>query len=336
MILREFLYLDTEKVRSMEAQLNGGVSEEEQATTRRAKRNELGMKGMIEHYHEWGDERHVSKSLGDAMFPILEDQLEGEGLLTDISQQLRESEYWRSSNLRNEYPPGSLIRITASGTLFDARYVATTFAGFASACLGLQGLGVLPGSGETVEPKTSTRQHKVYTGPAPKTELEDQIPDIKKIKLVEGDQLDTKMMRAFIRIARGLFTPGLHINLMPTTSDELVVSARLQEGRQFLDGDSEVLFARYGVDPQEWTIVGTVGNYSREDATKVPSSIDLTTEDGDVTLRGRTAKFINAYMGLLGGHGFVDLPQYPGFSIVPLAVYRVISPNSVQLTTAGE
>ena len=36
---------------------------------------------------------------------------------------------------------------------------------------------------------------------------------------------------------------------------------RLQEGQQFLDSDPEILFARYGVRAQDWTVVGTVGHH---------------------------------------------------------------------------
>jgi len=29
-------------------------------------------------------------------------------------------------------------------------------------------------------------------------------------------------------------------------------------------------------------------------------------------------------MNLMGGKGFTDIPQFPGFSVVPFAVYRTI------------
>ena len=69
MLLREFLYVDTDKVRGLLAQLEGGVSEGESETTRGEKRSGIGMKGLAEHYQQWGNERLVQKSLGDALFP---------------------------------------------------------------------------------------------------------------------------------------------------------------------------------------------------------------------------------------------------------------------------
>ncbi|MFB4299713.1 hypothetical protein [Actinomadura sp. NTSP31] len=120
------------------------------------------------------------------------------------------------------------------------------------------------------------------------------------------------------------------MNLTPTNYDALTVSARLQEGRQFLDSDPDVLFARYGTGKQEWTTVGMIGHY----AELAPVNLDdASFIEGDRILRGRTADFINKFMNLVGASGFTDLPQYPGFSMVPIAVYRaIVAPSSMQLT----
>jgi hypothetical protein len=45
----------------------------------------------------------------------------------------------------------------------------------------------------------------------------------------------------------------------------------------------------------------------------------------DGLMRGRTAAYINAMLGYLGGLGLADLPQHPSFSVVPLAVYRYLT-----------
>lgn len=144
MILREFLYVDTDKVRGMQAQLDGGIAEEERRTTKSDKRTEGGVKGVVSHYQGSGEEQYVHKSLGDALFPTLEESLDAEGLLFDISQELQVPSYWHSDALRGDHPPGTIVRITSMGSLFDARYVASAFAGFAATYAGLQGIGAVP------------------------------------------------------------------------------------------------------------------------------------------------------------------------------------------------
>lgn len=327
MILREFLYVDTDKVRSMQAQLDGGIAEEERETTKNDKRTEAGVKGLASHYQNWGTEKYVHKSLGDALFPALEEGLEAKGFLRDVSEELRTPDYWTSGRLQSELPPGAVIRISAPGTIFDARYVAAIFSSFIATYSGLEGIGAVPGGSTSQGNKKPQRSAKPGTTPESRNELEDLIPDFPDIISDDGSRFGPTALRALVKISRGLFTPGLHLNLTPTNDDRLVVGARLQEGRQFLDGDPEMLFARYGIEPQEWTLVGTVGHHSKRGENKAPEGRDLT-DDDNMLVRGRTSSFMNRFMQFLGSQGFADLAQYPGFSVVPLAVYRIIPPHS--------
>ncbi|MET9085635.1 hypothetical protein ABZX77_27765 [Streptomyces sp. NPDC004237] len=326
MILREFLYVDTDKVRAMLAQLDGGVAEEERETSSHEKRNTVGPRSVAQHLQVTGSERYTQKSLGDSIFPILEDSLESEGLLRDISEEVSDYSRWADDGLQKIAPPGSLIRVTAMGSLFDARYAASVFAAFASASIGLQGMGVDLGS---VAPNTPPGKGKSgQKGPRPtktaptgsERQIEDAIPDFQGLGGVDGNGL-----RAIIRMARGLFAPGLHMNLSPVASGDVLINARLQEGRQYLDTEADILFARYGTEPQEWTLVGSVGSYGPKDV-EVP---DFSFVNADGTMNRRSfADGINGLMKYMGGMGFVDLPQNPGFSVIPFAVYRAIPRGS--------
>lgn len=325
MVLREFLYVDTDKVRGMLAQLDGGVFEEERETTRDDKRSQAGVSRFVQHYQTWGSERLTQKSLGDALFPTLEEALESEGILQDVSQELSDVNYWTQERLRTELPPGTVVRITTQGSMFDARYVAATFTAFATAYSGLQGIGAVPQVPAAAGKGGKRQQPQKRTSAAtPGTsQLEDAVPDLDLDEAAVG--FGSNLLRSLIRVSRGVFAPGLHLNLFPTDDDRYTVGARLQEGRRFLDGDPDVLFARYGVGKQEWTLVGTIGHYADAAGATPPSTPDLVDDDGDVR-RARSATFVNAFMGTLGARGFIDLPQSPGFSVVPLAVYRV-TPN---------
>ncbi|MCX4823200.1 hypothetical protein OG883_25590 [Streptomyces sp. NBC_01142] len=322
MILREFLCVDTDKVRAMLAQLNGGVAEEARETSREEKKNTVGPRSVAQHLQTTGSEVYTQKSLGDAIFPSLEEALESESLLRDISLEAADPSQWTSGNLKKIAPPGSLVRITAPGSLFDTRYAASVFAAFASVNSGLQGIGALPASGATNPPtgrKKQGQQRPRQPKPGqvqPDRQLEDSIMDFGGI-----DGIDGEVLRSIIRMARGIFAPGLHINLSPVDAGGVLIGSRLQEGRQYLDTEADILFARYGTEAQEWTLVGSVGSYGPED-TDLP---DFTFSNPDGTVnRGHFADAINGLMKHLGGTGFIDLPQYPGFSLIPFAVYRSI------------
>ncbi|MEU0754427.1 DUF6414 family protein [Streptomyces albogriseolus] len=323
MILREFLYVDTDKVRAMLAQIDGGIREEERETERTEKRTTVGPRVAGQYFQGSGSETYTNKSLGDALFPTLEEALESEQLLHDISEEASDPHAWSSGALREKFPPGSLVRVTAMGSLYDTRYVATTFAAFSSVMAGLAGIGALPSTaparpakGKGGRQQSGSPRSKQASGtPA----IEDAIQDFPDIGGVDGSNL-----RSYVQVSKGVFAPGLHVNLAPV--EGVLIGSRLQEGRQFLDSEADILFARYGTEQQEWTVVGSIGSYGTKE-TGLPA-MDFTDADGNLN-RAKFAEAMNAQMRNLGRLGFIDLPQHPGFSMIPLAVYRSIARSGV-------
>ncbi|WP_328735711.1 DUF6414 family protein [Streptomyces bobili] len=320
-LIREFLYVDVEKVRSILAQVEGSVPETSTAAERSVRHGRADNK--MPHNYESSDESRINKSLADSLFPSLEESLNAEDLVRDITDEVKDPEYWTSGSLRSDNPPGSLIRLTAPGALFDARYVAASFAGLSASVTGFQGLDSETPTPTTLPPAVRRRVNKNQNKSKNQTstsELEDRIPEF----TFSGDgDFNSENLRSMIKVARGLFTPGLHLNFFPVVNFDYSVSVRLNEGRQYLDSDSEILFARYGTQEQEWTLVGSIGHHADEGSSIFDGAGSFTDESGRV-VRGRAAKFINRFLGFMGASGFSDLPQYPGFSVVPLAVYRQI------------
>lgn len=317
-MLREFLYVDTDKVRAMLAQLDGGVAEESRETERKEKKTTVGPSVAEQYFQGAGRETYTNKSLGDALFPMLEQSLESELLLRDISQEVRDPEQWASGELKRNLPVGSLVRVTAMGSLFDTRYAASAFSAFGSVMVGLNDMGYLPvvnqaGAGKGRQGKQQGRPPKPRPATGP-VALEDSIPDFPDVGGADGS-----LLRSFVRISKGVFAPGLHVNLTPAKG--VLINSRLQEGRQYLDSEADILFARYGTERQEWTIVGSIGSYGTEEAS-LPD-MDFYNPDGSVN-RAHFAESMNAQMRNLGRLGFIDLPQHPGFSLIPFAVYRGI------------
>lgn len=327
MLLREFLYVDSDKVRGLLAQLDEGVVEGSTETKQSEKSSGAGVKGFAEHAQKWGNATSIQKSQGDALFPTLEAALESLGLMSDISAELLDPAYWGTDDLQQEFPPGSLVRITAPSALFDARYLATTLTAFATTWHGLVNIGAVDAVKTPAPPLKKGQQGSQRaradasqnSGPA---NLEDAIPDLGLLYGGE-DGITAEFLKGIIRVGRGMFSPGLHLNMLPADVDSHVVTARLQEGRQFLDGDADVLFARYGASLQEWTMVGSIGHYGVDVESFGTNDPGLADAEGNVN-RSRFATYVNGLMSFLGNLGFIDAPKAPGFSVVPLAVYRVI------------
>ncbi|MEU1360113.1 hypothetical protein ABZ356_09755 [Micromonospora zamorensis] len=323
-MLREFIYVDADKVRSLLAQLDGGVAEELKVTEKDQGNLTGGIRNVASREKIWGTEESTQRSLADAVFPSLEDSLTAQGYLEDVSDELRDMNEEQFEDFQERFPPGSFVRITGPARLFDARYVARAFGGFTTAAAGvlnLQGSATAqraPGKGKS---KQRPKQRSASDG-AQSDELESLIPDYDSSAASFMEGLEADDLRSMVKLARGMFYPGLHLAMSPSEHDDgPTITARLQEGRRFLDSEPDVLFARYGVLEQDWTIVGTIGSYSA-DANFDVEVPDMAGEKG--IKRPKVVEAINDLLMLLGSIGLADHPQHPGFSLVPFGVYRPI------------
>ena len=218
---------------------------------------------------------------------------------------------------------GQILRITAPGTLFHPAQMSDAIVGIATAAEGLSNLGI--GEDEdlptpVVPPKAKTeRQRKVersarQASAAVPRYPEDYLPDVAQVPLMN---LERTALAGMIKVTRGVFSEGVHLQLRPAGVSGPAITARLESGRRFLDSSPEVLFSRYGLAPQEWTAVGVVGQLGSRISQGTVD--DVTNSDGSVN----RARFVDLVGDLLNSAaGLVDLPMSPGFSLVPLAVYR--------------
>lgn len=322
MILREYLYVDSTVVRGVLAQLESGIAESETQTEQKRKATGGGIKGFAEHTQSWGGDITTAKSLGDALFPRLEDALESEGLLEDVSGHLSTPGAWESGAMRKAMTPGKIVRITAPGWLMDSRFIASILTSYAVVNRGLENMEILERvTAPTVPPKVKAKQPGGANGyeelPGEAAALEGLI-QLGHIGGASG--LQGAFLRGIAQVMRGMFRPGLHLTLTPEGEGAGSVTLRLQEGRQYLDTDPDVLFARYGVGAQEWTVVGTVGHH----ALPTPDLAQSSFMEGETIRRANFARYVTGLGTTLGNLGFADLAQEPDFSLVPWAVYRTI------------
>ncbi|MEV4372582.1 hypothetical protein AB0J71_36300 [Nonomuraea sp. NPDC049637] len=317
MYLREYLYADVDKIRSLAAQLMKGVPEEARSTEKKMKQLTLGMKAVAGSVNDWTSEEYTNRSLADSLFGDLEDILESEGWLFDISDILQgaSTDY---STLPKSYSPGTLVRITAPGLLFDARFVARVLGGLAAASDGIATLN-------PVEDQSNTRSAAGRKNQQKKHNVNEPVPDTLESEIHDYDSrilgIEASTLRAIVKISRGLFSPGVHLMLTPR-GDEITITARLQEGGKYLETNPEILFSRYGTARQSWTLVGSIGAYSQSASSDEVGKQEFM--DNDTINRSKFANFVNYFMQFAGHQGLADMPQYPGFSIVPLAAYRTI------------
>jgi hypothetical protein len=325
MFLREYLYVDIDKVRGILSQIEEGVPDsttvvgrkEKAASHRNTLVGELGGKSI--------GEESLEKSLGDALFKILEEELEPQGVLRDISEELTTIEGAR--RIHASLRPGSVVRITAPGRLFHPEQLSHAMVGIATAATGIAQMYPNLDHSTTTQPQYQPGKgggpHRGQGGKGP-PKLPTQLPGAPEDTLLFVPEmvpflgLSRDFMTGMVRFVRGIFSEGIHLQLSPLGEDGPVITARLESGRRFLDSTPEVIFSRYGFKHQEWTLVGTVGHVG-----ELPESKKEINPNTSFTRAG-IVEVIGTFLQVAGNSALIDLPTGLGFSVVPLAVYRAI------------
>lgn len=321
MLLREYLYVDVDKVRGILSQLEEGVPETRKEIERKEKAAGLRNNFVGEFGGKTSDEFSLEKSLGDTLFPLLEEQLESLSVLTDISDEVRTEAGLKA--LHDRLKPGTAVRITAPARLFHPEQLSHAMVGVGTAATGLIDMqNSLRNPGAAVPPSGNNRQQsgkprpKSRAKPIPNTGTpEDVLFDLPE--KISGS-IPRDFLIGMIRLIRGVFSEGVHVQFYPIDNSGPIITARLDTGRRFLDSTPEVLFSRYGFRPQEWTVVGTIGQLAESSNGEIDFGF---LEKFD---RSSMLQLAAELLQVSGDSGFIDLPTGLGFSVVPLAVYRSI------------
>ncbi|MDT9663443.1 hypothetical protein RTZ71_22285 [Rhodococcus qingshengii] len=328
--LREYLYVDPEKVKGIASQLFEGIPESTEETASSGNKMQIGSSRIAFVAREKGTDFVEKKSITDAIFPALEDDLEAQGFLVDISDFVSNQELFDSGDIAKKFPPGTLVRITSDARLIDPRFFARVLSGFATAVSGFDGLEEK--DSDQQKPNRGNRNQNARNKnevATPVVNIEDAIPEIPKGALDGAiDGFSTFQMRAMVKILRGIYPEGVSMSLSPVGVDGPAISVRLQEGRQYLDAAPETLFGQYGLNLQEWTVVGTIGYHATNSIESTVKAGAFTEQEG--LNRGKFIAFINETLNSMGQSGFLQLPQAPGFSLIPLAVYRSIPKHAFE------
>lgn len=125
--LRDYLYVDTLRVRSLLAQLASGLPETRRSDhTRRWTDSLVGADGPR---HEEGMSDQEVRSLADLHVAMLEDDAEYAQMLLDVSEPSKKPKNWNRGRLHRALRPGSLIRVKGpTNIIYPASFAASAAA----------------------------------------------------------------------------------------------------------------------------------------------------------------------------------------------------------------
>ena len=93
MFLREYVYVDVDRVSGLAGQLYDGVPERATNVTARQRRFDVDLR-IVKGGGESGSEDQTERNLADSLFKDLENDLEALGLLKDVSEELSDQHAW--------------------------------------------------------------------------------------------------------------------------------------------------------------------------------------------------------------------------------------------------
>jgi len=304
--LRDFLYLDADRIRSLLAQLDGGVVEQviEKATTGGQAQAGGRVFGLFDLRGSLSRERasEQTKTLQDALYLIFEEAASRQGLLAEI-EELGDPAAWQDGSLHEQLREGQLLSCHAPTRILDARLFrerAHRFVEWSEVAQRLE---------ESEQKAAEEREEPAATEPDRDAPGEEDLAFIKDIGdlygLLMADQISVRQFPC------GVDRP------------ELSLSGTLLARPEFLQEEREALFGKYGSALSKWTVVSQVATLPQPEQ-PAPGMPEEPAED-----QGASRRFFFEALAVYGmrtfeEQGFVEAPAFPGVHVTPLAVYREV------------
>jgi hypothetical protein len=120
--LRDFLYVDLGRVRSLLSQLHQGVPDKIEEVNERLSRWDAGIKalGVIDRAKQEIERSAETRTLGDLHFSMFEEAAEAAGFLLDVTEEASVASNWANGTIGRLAEDYKVLRVTCSTRILDA------------------------------------------------------------------------------------------------------------------------------------------------------------------------------------------------------------------------
>ena len=306
--LRQFLYIDLDRSRSILSQLGG--AEPWPVAPRPPDppaRSGVDARPVPPAPGDWP--RRVARSLQEGVFSEAEAMLAKLDLLLDLDEHegIRDPELWAEGAIHDKLSAGQIVRLTADITLLDAQLVSERMARLERL---LSGMVVLRGDDfDTKNPRAS---------------------EIAVERAVEGvTGMRPSALRGMVDVVAGLTGEELVARALPCGLDdpEYHFSGVLGALDSSLLEERSVLFGRYGSQLGRWTIVMQLESVTAPAPVSRPAPGQMRiARRGEAPERSEFESLMLKFSALMDGIGLTEGPAWPAVTMTPLAIYRAVPP----------
>lgn len=307
--MKEFLYVDVDRTRSLLAQLQGGLVEgltSESASTEEgaASVSLFGIGGSGGYSRE---ARHQeSRSFQEMVFVAFEALADHGKLITDLGPDVGLVEAWDSGAVHAALAAGQLVRITCDVQLLDGSLFRQRLERLDKM---VDGILALTGG---VTPRNSTPKQRAAMSSTARSAL---------MGGVTSEQLHA--MSDFVEAFVG---ESIAFRALACGADHLAhgFGGTLLGRAEYIQEERESLLSRYGTVASNWTCVMQVAAVpEKEDDESEEVKAERDTAGGGFDRAGMESMVLSL-LGLMERMGVMDGPRWPTVSVTPLAVYRTI------------
>lgn len=328
--MKEFLYVDVDRTRSLLAQLQGGLVESltsENASTAEgmASASFFGIGGSGGYSRE---ARHQeSRSFQEMVFVAFEALADEEHLIADLGPEFKAYEGWESGTVHAALSEGQLVRMTCDVQLLDGSLFRQRLERFDKMIDGYLGLAA------DVTPRNSTPKQRA------------QVSSAAKAALMGG--ITSEQLGAISDFVDAFVGDSISFRALASGTEHLAhgFGGTLLGRREYIQEERESLLSRYGTVASNWTCVMQVAAIPAREAPEVPEATeaselseapDSKSDDAKPEPssnagfdRATMERMVLSLLGMMEEMGVVEGPRWPTVSVTPLAVYRTIPGTAI-------
>lgn len=344
-MIRDFLYVDVQRTRSLLAQLEGGVIEQyvkrtalDDTSELRASIFGIGGKGS------WATQESFeeSRSLKDLTFVIFEEAADAQGLIVNVEPSSDPAD-WQSGAVHGQLREGEILRITGDVLIIDPAYIRARFESLNELMTALIDMQVH----RAVEPTNvlsaaqveslQGRLHKANAGQ--RKQIERKIKAAEEQRKAEarrkaeaefGGAARLAQMRSVTQVLASLLGEAIAVRLLSCGLDhpQMGFAGSLLARDEYLQREREELFSRYGSVLRGWTTVMQVAHVPAQHDNSAVMELDQEVlkplTSGQAIERAAFERIAAQLLRMMETIGIIEGPRWPTISVVPLAIYREV------------
>jgi len=316
LVVRDFLYVDLSRVRSLLGQIALGapesVTEQLQGAWEFSANLNLGVIQTGTNRTS-GSGSTETRSLSDVHFALFEEAAEALGLLTDVTEMTANSSDWFGGKVRAELEEGQLIRVTGPVRLVDSKFVGESLDRMEK---------LLDGWADVMLASAEGRSSSNQPGPTKRTsggQRADRDRERAKLKKASFGGAAPEMITALRSVMSSLLEDGISVRAMPCGEQhpQCSFSGTLLNRSEYVEPERGAIFARLGMRPTNWTMVGIVSRFAPPEVTEFGAP------EGDFD-RTAIETMTIGLMDRIESLGLSAAPAFPGIAVTPIALYRVL------------